>query len=351
MVRSATCLGAVLAFGSIALVLPAGAKQGVAAKPLASPPFLVVEPRGGRFTQDQARLVLNLGFGYGARAPGRVTLFVPSGFALGASVPSGTPVGSAVVYAADAGMLVGSIATIPLRPELEESALTCSGRAPLGAWVLRLARGEREVEVPVYLSRPEAGDPARSDVRADLCLGALQQTSGGATPLVSGISLTFRSFFMPVRAGSYLWRAVVAPLGTGRHGIRPAAAYELQAHVPLPERLTLVGRYLARTKTAQLTGSLRARGRARPHVPIEIIKLDRTVTDTGAIFRDVLLAVVRTTRAGKYAIRVPIRRSTGYWAYALPVETECARSDIAPAGCLSASISGVESDPITVGVP
>ena len=342
---------ALLLLWSLGVAVAAGAERQQDAGPFAGT-FLVVEPRGGNFAQDQARLEVAFGFGSVKRAPGRITLYVPTGFRIGAGALPGTPLGSGSILTADPfEVLSGSIAAVPLDTDLVGRAQSCTDREPSAAWVLRIAGPERRLEVPLFVSLPQAGDPAGAALRVDLCLAALAPRSAARTPVTLDIRFTFRHFASPATGGSYVWRAFVAPLGTDRRGLRPAAAYELRATVPVPQRLTLSGRYLAKEGTVLLTGSLRARGRARTRVPIELIRLDRVVTKRSAILRDAPLTVVRTSTKGTYTAKIPSRRTSGFLAYAWPVYSPCGASQIAPSGCLSNAIAGVESDPITVGVP
>jgi len=318
-------------------------------------PFLLVEPRGGNFAQDEERVELLLDFGLARRAPGRVTIYAPQGFAIGADALAGAPLGAAVIDTVSSSgrgaRLRGSIAVLPFDPGVAEAGRLCSGTEPTGAWVLRLARSGRRVEVPVYLARSLAPDSAGTEYRLDLCLGALAPPQGGPTPSVWAIRLSLTDVRQPAAQGSYLWRAIVTPLAGDQRSLRPGAAYELRGRVPIPHRLTLRGDYVAKARVALLRGTLRARGNGRPGIDIAIVKLDRAVTETGFIVRDAAVAIVRSTNSGSYVVRVPVSRTTGFLAYAIPVESGCASSDIAPAGCLSATTAGVESDPVTVGVP
>ncbi len=340
-----------LLFGSLAVAIPAGAESRSDAGGIAGT-FLVVEQHGGNFAQDQERLEIGFRFESVKRAPGRITLYVPSGFAIGSNALPGTPLGSVSILTADPfEVWQGSIAVLPLDMELVDRARSCTDREPSAAWALTVEGLERRLDVPLYVSPPGAGDPASAALRVDFCLAALAQTPSSPTPVAWAIGLTFRYFRSPGTAGSYVWPAIVAPLGSGRRGVRPGAAYELRATVPVPQRLTLTGRYLAGEGMVLLTGSLRTRGRARARVPIELIRLDRVVTNRSVIVRDAPIALARTSKKGTYSTKFPIRRTSGFLAYAWPVYRACGASELAPGGCVSNMLAGVESDPVTVGVP
>jgi hypothetical protein len=355
MARAAVAIALVVALLSLARSIPAGAVREATQGPRPGRPFLLVEPRGGNYSRDQKRVDLLLDFGLATAAPGRVAIYVPHGFAIAEGALPGAPLGTAIIDTANSRgrveRLEGSVAVAPFDMGREEAGRACSGTDHIGAWLLRLAGGNRRVEVPVYLALPGPGDPPGTSMRLDLCLAALATTVGGPAPSVWAIGLSLTEVSQPVRLGSYLWRAVVTPLAADQRTLRPGAAYELRARVPVPHRLIFRGRYLTRERVALLSGSLRARGSARSRIEVAIVSLDRVITKTGFIVRDAAVALARTSSAGRYTVRVPMRRTTGFLAYAIPVEGACSGPSIAPAGCPTAITAGVESDPVTVGVP
>jgi hypothetical protein len=81
------------------------------------------------------------------------------------------------------------------------------------------------------------------------------------------------------------------------------------------------------------------------------VRLDRVATETGTIFRDASVDLVLTSANGTYVSKIRGRRTAGFVAYAWPLSRMCTGSRLAPRGCASDTIAGVESDPVTVGVP
>jgi hypothetical protein len=316
-------------------------------------PFLLVETRGGNFVQDQERVELVLGFSPRTRGPGRIAIRVPRGVILGAGALPGTPLGTALVELLTSEgrpqELRGSIAVVPLTARLAETGRKCSTTEHVGAWVLRLASSNGVAEIPIYVDTPNPQDPS-GPLALDVCLDALART-GEPAPAVWSIALSFTRIVRPPPEGLHMWRAVVTPLSPDRRGLRPGEAYEVRGLVPVPYRLTLRGRYLPKSRVALLEGSLRARGRPRSRREVAIVRLDREVTDTGLVVRDAAIALTRTLPNGRYAVRVPTRHTRGFLAYAMPVVRACGESELAPAGCASITTGGVESDPVTIGVP
>ena len=134
-----------LLLGSLAIAIPAGAESQSDAGGIAGT-FLIVELRGGNFAQDQERLEIGLRFESVKRAPGRITLYVPRGFAIGSNALPGTPLGSVSILTADPfEVLQGSIAVLPLDVELVERARSCTDRDPSAAWALTVEGPESRV--------------------------------------------------------------------------------------------------------------------------------------------------------------------------------------------------------------
>jgi hypothetical protein len=338
------------ALGALAL-LGGEAPRGDTARKLSGvgPTFWVV-PSGGHFAQDQPELDVEFDFGVGA-VPGRISVFVPAGFELYPARPVGSDVGLASVYAADYSrggvtrtLLEGSVTAAALDDAAEESAQECSPGRHLGRWLIGLSLLGQSVDVPVYLAEPRADDPARAGVRLDVCPPAI--ANSGALLPISQLTLLLPELEPPSARGSYVWRAVVAPLAPDQRTILATSAYELRAAVLVPHKLTLAGRYL--NHAALLHGTLRASGQPRPGVPVTLIKLVRTVTPDGARFHDVAVAAMRTKANGAYAFRVPLRKSAGFIAIASATERACTGAALAPRGCLNMTTAGTESDPITI---
>ena len=152
----------------------------------------------------------------------------------------------------------------------------------------------------------------------------------------------------PSALGSYLWRAVVTPLAPDRRTLRQGRAYEVRALVPVPNRLTLGGRYSA--GQAILSGRLTAGGKPRARVQVRIVKLARVITPSGVVFRDAVAGFVRTDRTGRFTFRARLPKTAGFVAFVDEGSTRCSGRSIAPGGCEGTSIAGTGSEAVTVSV-
>jgi len=279
--------------------------------------------------------------------PARLVLYVPRGFLLYPNRPEGSPIGGATLFAADdfgsASLLTGQIVAVRNAPD---AAPGC-GPAPRDAlWQLELSLVGQRLEVPIAVST------AGIETRLDFCIPALPSAGGALLP-IRKLALTFDDLVPPTVPGRYLWRAVVTPLAPDKRTALEDRRYEVRALVPVPHVLSLRGRYVAGSRTAVLTGRLAEGGVPHNGARIEFISLVRRITPKGVRVDDSYAGWTRTNASGTYTFRKKIRRTTGFLAFVEKVVGGCAAGPVvvAPAGCLSTTTTGLDSEPVTVSVP
>jgi len=209
-------------------------------------------------------------------------------------------------------------------------------------WSMQLRSGKQELDLPLFVGAPASAVGANG-VELDLC----PDVTG---PSIVAIVLSLSGLDAPKSPGDYVWRADVTPLSPDGT-LTLASAYELQAVVAVPHVLTLRAAYDPAKRRARLSGTLRLHGRPQAGARIVITRLDRTITPHGPVFRDAPVAVARTDRSGKYAVSVQVRRTQGFVAATLPTSSACPVASAPPAGCVSLTRAGAESEPLTVSVP
>lgn len=294
-----------------------------------------------------------------AGAPGRLTLYVPKGFELYPDRPPGRPVAQAFVFAADSAygstavsLLTGEVAGAQLDAAAEAAAQACSPGTHVALWQLQLSLLGQPIQIPIYLSAVGPDDPPDAGLKLELCAPTLPGSEPGSGPRlpILALRLFMSDFGLPRARGNYLWHALVTPLAPDQKTLIREKIYELRADTPIPHRITLDGRYDAKRRQAVLYGRLTAAGRARPGTRVWISGLIRKVTPSGIRYQDYLAGSTKTTAQGAYTFRTRLRRTTGFLAHVEPVSGRCPDA-LAPAGCLSTTMSGVTSDPITLSVP
>ena len=286
--------------------------------------------------------------------PGRITIYVPRGFQIYPSRPAGSTVGTAFLVAEDTSYGTPSQSTLPgdivaAAPTADAACVT--GRVT-GKWILQLSLLGQPLDVPIYLVPARAGDPSGTATKLVLCAPLLPRAgSPSARALPIGVlELALQQLERPHNRGSYLWRASVTPLAPDRRTLEPARTYEVQALVGA-QKLTLGGRYDARSRQVVLAGRLTAAGHALAGIRVEIVNLVRKVTADGVVNLDRTVGWASTSRTGTYSFKVQAKKTSGFVAISEPSSTTCHTRAVAPAGCRSATLSRAESDPVTVSIP
>ena len=314
-----------------------------------SSPFFLVEAQDGDAPSLELKLNLE------DSSPARITLFVPRGFALYPQRPAGLPVGEAELEAVDytAGAfgrtnLQGQITAQALDAATEATLQRCSPLPHIAAWKLTLNLLGQPLEVPIAVSRPRNEDPAGAELRLDICPPALPP-AGTLLPIAS-VDLSLWDLASPRDHGAYLWRALVTPVAPDRMTALSGQTFELRSVVPVPQRLTLSGRYSTARHRVVLRGTLREAGRPVAGAGVSITELIRKVTHTGVIFRDASLGDVRTNAVGAYSLRTPLAQTAGFVARTSERITRCFAASSVPSGCRSQTVAGTQSEPITISV-
>ncbi|HEU5372235.1 MAG TPA: hypothetical protein VFU51_07600 [Gaiellaceae bacterium] len=305
------------------------------------------ELRVGAVSGDHPEVDISFDFWTVAREPGRVVLYEPVGFNVYPNRPAGSIVGRASLIAANSAFgtpTYSSLAGDVLAHDPSSQA-TCGAPSPIGLWDLELTLVGQPLEIPLLLDGPSAASPAPSAGSIALCVPVT--ADGAPLPIVS-LAFSLDGIPPPSRHGSYLWRAVVTPLGADRRTLQPSAAYELRATVPVLHRLTLTGARSPGSRAVVLGGRLTAAGKARAGVSIRLVRLSRVVTPGGIRVDDAVLGWTTTGRDGSYSFRTRATGTNTFRADAEPTSRPCRGPSIAPAGCLAVTFPSVDSDPVTV---
>lgn len=329
----------VLVVAFAALALPAGGSHAAATEGGA-------ELRVAAVSGDHPKIDVALDFSTVAREPGRVVLYEPLGFKVYPTRPDGSIVGRATLTAANSAFGTPTYASLAgdVIAQDPPAQSTCGVSTPIGLWQLELTLVGQPFDVPLLLDGP-AASPVPHNGAIALCVPA---TSDGAPLPILSLAFSLDGIPPPSRRGAYLWRAVVTPLAADRRTLRPEAAYELRATIPVAHRLTLTGARVAGSAIVVLRGRLTAAGRPRAGVFLRLVRLSRMVTPTGTRVADVVVGWTTTHRDGSYALRTRATGTRTFRVVADPTSGPCQGPSIAPAGCLAVTFPPASSDPVTV---
>jgi hypothetical protein len=275
---------------------------------------------------------------------GKLTLYVPAGYALDPSASPGTREGF-VVMATASDFAFGDLKAVnPAAYVNTPQAQACAPGAHTAVWIMDFEDGlfsPQTVTVPIYIDPTSGDEAALGAYKLQACLPLAHTGSPGGWPLGSklrGLGLGFTRITNPTSAANYIWRAFVSnPDANGNPD--PSTTYELRSDMPLPAKLSLIKRFVRKHHQAVLSGRL-----ATPAAPIGGI----TVTlYRHAFFGWKSVATTRTLTDGSYRFSRPIAKPGTYAVETGAIGT-CNGISTAPNGCLSETRAAIDSRNVRV---
>ncbi|MDX6477859.1 MAG: hypothetical protein QOG29_446 [Gaiellaceae bacterium] len=341
---------AVALVAAAALVLAAAAAPSRTARHLgqqATNQELIVVPFASRLGQANADTGVALVFPTTQAGPQKVVVYVPGGYGLDLAAPPGTTIGTAgagATTSAGAVTLRGNIVVdSPTRYAADPAAIACAGSSPHSTvWLLQLAAGATSLTVPVFVDIATGTDGGLGVFKLQMCFPAsdVPQALGGAP---SGLRLgdvflePTKGLTNPPSLGAYVWRAFITPYTPGTTTPNPAGTTEVRSIIPLPQVLTLKGRYEKSTKSFVLSGVLSLAGDTLAGVDVAIYGSTKSAVST---FKR--LTAVKTKTKGVYSHRRKAAK-TMYFGSLVDEYFTGARCDTgpstAPAGCVQENVS------------
>jgi hypothetical protein len=218
------------------------------------------------YSVASARTTITMQIPHGDDATARVVFYAAPGYRGVLGQAAGTRVGTvaATMLAtrtspSAAVSLSGAIVTdSPAR----HTGNRCAPGSHRAIWILRLAGGGQSFNVPVYLDVPTGREASFSRFKFQLCLASPHIPPGqggapaGAQLLTMRLQLDRGVLAAPITQGRYVWPAFFTPYPAGSGTANTAATVQSRAIVQLRGQATVRARYLRRTKTFRLSGSV-----------------------------------------------------------------------------------------------
>ena len=199
-------------------------------------------------------------------ATAKVTFYAPLGYTGVLGQAAGTQVGT--VNASVQALRISPDAVLPLTGTVVTAdparyvTNPCAPGTHRAVWLLRLEAAGRTLEVPVYIDVPTGPEANFSSFKFQVCLPSphIPEESGGAAfgakLLTAVLQLNSGLLTTPATAGRYVWPAFFTPYPAGPGLPNAAGTVQARALVQLGAQVTLTARYIARTNTYRLTGSV-----------------------------------------------------------------------------------------------
>jgi hypothetical protein len=281
-----------------------------------------------------------------AREVEKVTIYVPTGYALDPGASPGTGEGH-VFFGADSDSGDGALKAVD--PQLYENSPQAQACAPgqhQGVWVASLEFGAGTWTIPFYVDPTSGPETALGDYELQACLPLAHLSSPGGTPLGSSMRylvIAFTGLTAPASSQLTIWHAYLSnPDGTGTPD--PTTTYELRTDQPLPASLGLTARLNRRHHRAQLSGQLTASSISVAGVPVTLYR----VCSCGGLER---VARTNTLLNGTFRFSRPLRRTTRYEVEAGGSTGACRDASTAPMGCVDETLEFINSPRVRVVLP
>jgi hypothetical protein len=300
--------GALVLFAGAAAALAVAGSAPTATIALGNGYSLQVGTDAGLGTTTATSVNLNLATSSDSPAVVAVSVRVPKGYTLQLDRPTGTPIGSAVLFWGDFSaatpptIAIGSIKIAdPTAAAADPASQACDPNPHLAVLALAL-QTPANTTIPATIFVDGPGDDSNAAYLLELCPPAQPGQPLGAVSL----SIDGSILLAPTTPAVYTWSAFVTPASPGASIADPTKTFELRADLPVPQDLTLEATYNEKTRKAMLSGHYTILGAPQPGVDVSLSASSRHAhADFGP---------ARTDGKGRYTYSWPIDETTNFQA-------------------------------------
>ncbi len=286
-----------------------------------------------------------------------INIFVPSAYTMNTTQAAGTNIGEvdATAFSRDAGLtlpLSGNV-TVDNPANHGSDSQACAGTPTSQAvWILNLSVAGQAIQLPLYVNPTVGTQTALGRYRLSICLpppdvpvGTPGRSAQGAQVLdarftVNGI------FTTPVGAGTQVWETLFTPYTPNTGKVNALGTFEARAIVGVPATVSLTKTYVAKTNTWKVSGKVTEGGAAVADASVRIARGSKSTsakTTSGGTFTASGTLTPRVATAFRASVTGAERANAAGCASPLP-------ATVAPAGCVSATMSGWSAQSAVVKV-
>ena len=282
----------------------------------------------------------------GAAEAGKMTLYVPAGYAINPADPVGTKEGT-VFLQTTSDFAVGDLkAADPAAYVNTPQAQACAPGTHVGVWAMNLGfdLSSTKITVPIYVDPTSGDETALGAYKLQACLPLAGVASPGGWSIgsrVRDLDLEFTRLTNPASAGLYVWKGFVDnPDASGNPD--PTTTYELRSDMPLPAKLGLTGKLDRKHRRAVFSGRLSAQAMPVGGVPVSLYRVTK-----GGDWSYV--ATTQTSATGSYRFTRRITRTTNYSTEISGIR-DCVGASTAPRGCIDETLAAIDSSNVRIVV-
>jgi hypothetical protein len=263
----------------------------------------------------------------------------------------GSQIGSvdATAFAHDAGLNLPLSGPVTVDDPAKHTADACSPGQNQAVWLMNLSAAGQTLPIPIYVNKTSGAAAAFGAYNLRICLPPWDTPAGSPGRSFEGAQLldaklTLKKILVaPASAGISTWEALFEPYVPGKGAPNQAGTFEARAAVPVPAAITAKATLVKKTKRWTLSGKVTEGG------------LPLSSPTTLTLFRGTSAKSLKKAGSVKVAAggawkasgRLSGKKTTYFQVSASLGErdftsTGCQnpQTSIAPAGCVSATLSG-----------
>jgi hypothetical protein len=262
----------------------------------------------------------------------------------------GTQIGSveATAFAHDAGLNLPLTGPVTADDPAKHTADVCSPGANQAVWVMNLSAAGQTLPIPIYVNKTAGAATALGAYSLKICLppwdvpvGTPGRSFQGAQLLDAKLTLN-KILVAPTSAGLGTWEMLATPYTPGKGTPNPAGTFEARAAVPVPAAIGIKASYSKKTKKWTLSGRVTEGG--LPLSSATTLTLFRG-TSAGSLKK---VSSVKAAAGGAWSTsgRTTGKKTTYFQVSAsvgerdfTPTGCQSPQTSVAPAGCVSATLS------------
>ncbi len=201
--------------------------------------------------------------------PARITIYVPSGYALTATQAPGTKIGTTTgnVFARDLGIALPLQGDVVVDDPNKHLADPCSPGKHQAVWILALSVAGQSINLPVYVDATQGPEQGFGSAKLVVCLGPADTPAGSPGRSPNGAQLLDATFqvsgvFQVPATGATVWKALTTPYASGNGMPNAAGSVETRSYVG-SGAVTIRTRVLSRGKRLlAVSGTITQAGQA-----------------------------------------------------------------------------------------
>jgi hypothetical protein len=264
-------------------------------------------------------------------AAARIAIYVPQGYTANFGQSTGATIGAttASAFSHDTNLTLPLSGTVSVDDPAKHTTDACSPGTNAAVWILNLTVAGQTIALPVYVNPTTGNETALGAYKIVTCLPPWDVPQGTPGRSFQGAQVLDAKFTVngifttPSTPKTYVWSTLFTPYNPGVGTANPLGTIEARSLVPLPVVATLRAKYVVRTNTFQLFGTLSLGGQPANGITVKIFR--------GTLVKNIHQVASTRVKNGKFSTAGHLKpRKTTYFQ----VRASSRENDVTSTGCL-----------------